>query len=130
MKLKYIIVCVLICLCTVFTGCGGDIDYDLSVSGFQFRYEVVTKMKSNPNEYKNKTIKLRGTLKSNGSSYYYLTETDNVCCTWKMEVKLKDDSLKFPDNKEDIIVIGNYSDYTINGSNRYYLEITEFVENV
>ena len=132
MKLKYLLICILICVSTIFTACGGsgDIDYDLSVTGFQFRYEMVTNMKTNPKEYKNKTIKIRGNLKNNGSTYYYLTESDNICCTWKMEVKLKDDTLNYPEGKnEDIIVIGNYLTYNKNGEDKYYLQINEFVEN-
>jgi len=132
MKLKYFIVCILICICTIFTACGGngEVDYDLSVTGFQFRYEMVTNMKNDPKEYKNKTIKLRGNLKSNGSTYYYLTETDNVCCTWKMEVKL-DDGLTCPEiNQEEVIVVGRYSTYTKNGTDKYYLQISEFVDNI
>ena len=132
MKLKYFVVCILLCICTLFTACGGsgEIDYDLSISGFQFRYDMVTNMKNDPKEYKNKTIKLRGNLKNNGSTYYYLTETDNVCCTWKMEVKL-DEGLTCPENsKDEVIVIGRYSAYTKNGTDKYYLQISEFVDNV
>lgn len=133
MKLKYLFVCLLLCLSYIFTACGSsdNIDYDLSITGFQFRYEMVTNMKSNPQEYKNKTIKLRGDLKNNGSTYYYLTESDNVCCSWKLEVKLKDDSISYPiGNNEDIIVVGNYLTYKMNGVEKYYLQINEFVEKV
>ena len=131
MKLKCFIVCILICVCTIFTACGGngEINYDLSVTGFQFRYEMVTNMKNTPKEYEDKTIKLKGNLRSNGSSYYYLTETDNVCCEWKLEVQLENDNLVFPtDKKDDIMVIGKFSTYKKNDVVKPYLKITEFVE--
>lgn len=129
MKLKMIATFVLVILCTFISACGSsNIDHDLSTTGFQFRYEVVTNMKENPKNYKNKTIKIKGDLRSNGSAYYYLTETDNVCCTWKLEVQLGNDEMVFPtENKDGIIVVGEFSTYTKNDVEKPYLKITEFV---
>ena len=131
MKLKYLFVCVLICVCTLFTGCGAsDIDYDLSATGFQFRYDMVTTIKNSPDNYTNKTIKLRGNIRHNGNTYHYITETDNVCCTWKMEVRVKDESMEYPTDNEEVIVVGEYLSYNINGVKKYYLQINQFVDNI
>ena len=61
---------------------------------------------SNGDDYVSKAIE-------NGASTI-ITESDNVCCTWKMEVKL-DEGLAYPENsKDEIIVVGKYLTYSKN----------------
>lgn len=112
------------------TACGGsaNIDYDLASKGDTFTYTTVTNMQSSPSSYLNKTIKIRGKHKSNGSTYHYLSGYDSTnCCNWSMEIRINDDSLEFPETNKNVVVVGDYKSKKVNGKTSYYLEVIEFV---
>jgi len=61
-KLKVIISCVCIMMAMMmFAGCGNvSVDYDLVTCGASVTYTTVTKLKSTPINYKNKTFRISG----------------------------------------------------------------------
>ena len=112
----------------ILTACGSiNIDYDLSTSGNTITYSTVTNMKKSPKNYINKTFKIRGKVKSNGSSYHYLfgTDTEN-CCNWELEVRTENDEIEYPTSSKNVIAVGTYKSSKINGRTSYYLEISNF----
>ena len=119
----------LIVLCMlVFTGCNsGSIDYDLASGGNQVTYTTVMNMEKNPKEYLNKSFKIKGKIRSNGSSYYYMTGTYDSCCVWDIEVRTASDNLELTTTSKNITAIGTYKSSKVNGRTGYYLEISEFV---
>ena len=119
----------LIVLCLlVFTGCNsGSIDYDLASGGNQVTYTTVMNMEKNPKEYLNKSFKIKGKIRSNGSSYYYMTGTYDSCCVWDIEVRTASDNLELTTTSKNITAIGTYKSSKVNGRTGYYLEISEFV---
>ena len=107
------------------SGCGaGNIDYDLVAGGSTITYSTVENMKDTPRNYVNKTFKIRGKLKSNGSSYHYMTGYDSTnCCSWSLEVRT---DMEYPDTTKNVVAIGTYKSAKTKGKTSYYLEISQF----
>ena len=127
MKKLKIFVSAIIIFVSIFliTGCGAaNIDYDLVAGGNTITYSTVENMKDTPRNYVNKTFKIRGKLKSNGSSYHYMTGYDaSSCCTWTLEVRT---DMEYPDTTKNVVAVGTYKSAKTNGKTSYYLEITQF----
>ena len=126
---RIVCMCMLVLLSGLFVGCGDlKIDYDLVSQGNTFTQLTVANMQQTPSKYIGKTIKIRGMHYSSGSSYHYLSGYDDTnCCNWEVEIRLKDDSMTFPDTNKNIIVIGNYRSKKVNSRTTYFLEVEEFV---
>ena len=109
------------------TGCGtANVDYDLAASGNSFTYSTVEKMKDSPRNYINKTFKIKGQLKTNGSSYHYMTGFDSTnCCTWTLEVRASD-NIEYPNTSNNITTVGTFKSAKANGKTSYFLEINQF----
>ena len=128
MKKLKVFVSALVILVSIFllTGCGSaSIDIDCVAGGNTFTYTTVENMKGSPRDYLNKTLKIRGKLKSNGSSYHYMTGYDSSnCCSWQLEVRAND--VAYPETTKNIVAIGTYKSAKTNGRTSYYLEISNF----
>ena len=129
MKKLKIFVSALIIMVSIFfvTGCGAaSIDYDLAAGGNTVTYSTVENMKESPRNFINKTFKIRGKLKSNGSSYHYMTGYDSTnCCSWSLEVRAND--VDYPTTtSKNIVAVGTYKSAKTNGRTSYFLEITSF----
>ena len=125
-KFRYVFAVALILITLLFTtACGSiSVDYDLVTCGDAVTYTTVTKMQATPSNYKNKTFRIKGELKSN-SSYRYLMGYDSAnCCTWNLEVK-EGEGVSFPSKSKSIVAIGTYKSTTQNGKASWYLEVTE-----
>ena len=126
-KMKVIISCICIMIAMVFiTGCGSiSVDYDLVTCGASVTYTTVTKLKSTPINYKNKTFRISGEMKSGGSSYHYLSGYDATnCCAWNLEVQAAE-GVKLPSKTKTVTVIGTFRTTNNNGKSSGYLEVTE-----
>ena len=112
----------------IFTGCGtGNIDYDLASAGNQVTYTTVTNMEKNPKEYLNKSFRIKGKIKSNGKTYFYMTGTYDSCCVWNIEVRASSDDVAITTSSKNVTAIGTYKSSKVNGRTGYYLEISEFL---
>ena len=128
MKKLKVIISALFIVVTIFvlTGCGANVDYDLASGGNAFTYSTVEDMNKSPRSYINKTFKIKGKLKTNGSTYHYMTGYDSTnCCTWTLEVKTVGD-LEYPKTTSNVTALGTYKSAKINGKTSYFLEINEF----
>lgn len=127
---KFLSIFSLIVVTMFFSACSGDIqvDYDLASKGATFTQITVAEMQSKPSGYLGKTIKIRGKHYSSGADYHYITGYDaENCCNWSMEIRLKNDTMSFPDTDKNIVVIGDYKSKKINSKTTYFLEVEEFV---
>ena len=127
---KFCSVCIMLIVSMFIVACGGDIvvDYDLASRGATFTQVTVAEMQSKPSGYLGKTIKIRGKHYSSGDTYHYISGYDETnCCNWSMEIRLKDDTMTFPDTNKNIVVIGDYKSKKINSKTTYFLEVIEFV---
>ena len=127
--LKFFSILSLVVVSLICSACGGSvsIDYDLVSRGNTFTQITVADMQSSPSDYIGKTIKIRGKHNSSGDTYHYISGYDDTnCCSWSMEIRLKDDTMTFPDTNKNIIVIGNYKSKKVNSRTSYFLEVVEF----
>ena len=128
-KIKYYVsIFVLIVISCFFSACGtANIDYDLSASGNTLTYSTVTNMKKNPKNYINKTFKIRGKIRSNGSKYHYIFGTDpENCCNWDLEIRAESNDFEYPSSSKNVIAVGVYKSSKINGKTSYYLQVSDF----
>ncbi len=101
-----------------------SVDLDLSVCDSIIVYSQVTNMNENPSEYLDKTIKMKGKIKSNYSekydtTYYFIAVNDaTMCCEAYVEILWENDNTYPIDNKK-IEIIGRFS-YYIEDSKKYY----------
>ena len=127
---KFLSVCFMLIITIFISACGGDIaiDYDLASKGNTFTQLTVSEMQSKPSAYIGKTIKIRGKHYSSGDSYHYISGYDEAnCCSWSMEIRLKDETMTFPETNKNIVVIGDYKSKKVNAKTTYYLEVEKFV---
>ena len=127
---KFLSICFMLIISTFISACGGEIaiDYDLASQGNTFTQLTVAEMQSKPSGYLGKTIKIRGKHLSSGESYHYISGYDDTnCCNWSIEIRLKDDTMTFPDTNKNIVVIGDYKSKKVNSKTTYFLEVEKFV---
>ena len=128
MKKLKILVSAIVIVISIFliTGCGvASIDYDCVAGGNTFTYTTVENMKDSPRNYINKTFKIRGKIKSNGSSYHYISGYDaSNCCSWSLEVRAN--NIEFPETTKNVVAVGTYKSEKTNGKTSYFLEISNF----
>lgn len=99
------------------------IDVDLTTQSSTVVYSMVYDMMSTPEKYLRKTVKMKGVAASNvdeqtGKTYYACIIKDAAaCCAQGIEYVLGDESV-YPQDGEEVTVIGEFSIYT-EGQFRY-----------
>ena len=93
-----------------------DVDVDLTALSSTMVYSEVFDMVSKPEDYVGKTVRMEGFLNVahdvNTDSYYYtcLIQDATACCAQGIEFVL-DDPASYPEEGEDIVVVGTFDTY-------------------
>jgi len=120
--------CFILCLVSIclLTACGSaNVDYDLAADGDQATYVTVTNMKKSPNNYKNKTYRIRGKITKNSTLATLKGMDSTGCCPWDLKLKEGNDNIVFTTSQKNVIVIGEYKSYKVGGQTSWYLVVNE-----
>ncbi len=124
-----VLICIMMCFLTACGSSGGSVrvKYDLTLQD-NLAYSVGAKLNTGTyqSEYRDKSFKLKGTLKSSGEDYHYIVANDG-CCDFTMEVRLANSGLSWPDKmNKKYTIIAKYTWDKSGGTSGFYFNILEF----
>lgn len=99
----------------------------------EFIYATVYQMMENPESYIGKTVRMRGNYTASwydvtSQYYHYVVIQDaTACCAQGLEFLLKDTSLDYPKDGDEITVVGTFETYMEEGSDELYCHINNAV---
>lgn len=108
----------------------GGVDVDLTKLSSTMVYAVVNDMLINPNAYIGKTVRMSGSMaiyhdEETDKTYYACIIKDALaCCAQGMEFSAADETTvdDYPDDGEDLTVVGSYALYEGDGHQYYILK--------
>ena len=96
----------------------GKVDYDLAAMSGTVAYSMVTKMWEDPDAYRGKTVRMKGTFAytQDGDNYYYacMVSDSTACCSQWIEFVTADGRAlptDFPSQGTEITVTGVFGTY-------------------
>lgn len=112
----------------------GGIDYDLTSMSSEMVYALIYQMMVSPDDYVGKKIKISGTYyaaqdKAKPQYYHYVIIKDaTACCAQGLQFVWEDGAHiypdDYPDDEEEVEVIGVFETYIEDGDTREYCRLT------
>lgn len=124
------LICVMMCLLTACGSARVQIDLTQNNSVTQAFNTFINNANSGgsgySSDYRDKTFKVKGKIKSSGDDYHYIVTNDG-CCNFTMEVRLADNSLSWPEKlNKTYTIVAKYTWYKSGGTSGFYFNIQEF----